>query len=551
MRRRFLLVTGLIGALASPAGAGTFVRTQAAPDLGLESLTRSIARERLGKRLFAQPYATVTLSQVDVHDRFPYVESRHFQIVSDPAWNRLVIGEVGKGLQAYDGVGTSAGAFSQPHGLALDEQDRLYVADTGNNRIVVLQARTELGQISLTPVQVIEGVKGPFDVAISDGGTPFQPGDDRLVIAETGGNRVSAFSLSGSSPQRLVTLGELGSGRGHFAGPTSITMGRNDGVNTSDVFVADAHNQRIVQLRLTAGQLEWVGEVPSEGGVVTSLDTDQWGNLYAASPQRGSVRKYGPSLNAVAELRDALSRPRSFRVPFFNVRDHRDGSVTRIGQASAVSLDEWADQTGLRVWNLGVEVNGLGISGGESPEASFTLTDRADVTWELSDPSTGKVLLRRSAGALAAGVHRVPLTPADLRAAAGLEDAMLKVMATSTYANGASDVALSPIRLTGSGMVAQATRAALLGNWPNPVRPSTRIAFVLPQDATGKARFGIYDAMGRQVRRYDSAFRAGINEIHWDGTDTEGKALRSGIYFYRLDIDADGVSLSRRMALVR
>ena len=128
---------------------------------------------------------------------------------------------------------------------------------------------------------------------------------------------------------------------------------------------------------------------------------------------------------------------------------------------------------------------------------------------------------------------------------------MLKVIATSTYANGASDVALSPIRLTGSGMVAQATRAALLGNWPNPVRPSTRIAFVLPQDATGKARFGIYDAMGRQVRRYDSAFRAGINEVLWDGTDTSGKALRSGIYFYRLDIDADGVSLSRRMALVR
>ncbi len=550
MRRRFLLITGLMGALASPAGAGTFARTPVAPDLGLESLTRAISRERLGRQLFAQPYATVTLSQVDVYDRFPYVESRHFQIVSDPAWDRLVVGETGKSLQAYDGSGTSAGAFDQPRGLALDEQDRLYVADTGNDRIVVLQARTESDRISLSPVRVIEGLKGPYDVAVSDGGTPFQPSDDVLVVAETGGNRVSAWSLPASgASQRLGTIGELGSGRGHFAGPTAITIGREDGVSTGDVFVADAHNQRIVQLRMRGGRLEWMDETGSEGGLVTSLDTDQWGNLYAASPQRGSVRKYGPALTPVAELREAMSRPRSFRVPFFNVRDHRDGSVTRIGQASAVSLDEWSESTGLRLWNLGVEVTGLGISGGDAPEASFTLTDRATVQWTMTDASSGQVLWTRSGGTLPAGTHRLALADDALRAAAGVENAMLKVSATSTYTSGASAMALTPLRITEGGAVAQASRAALLGNWPNPVRPTTRIAFVLPGDATGKARFGIYDAMGRQVRRYEQAFRAGLNEVHWDGTGDDGKGVRSGLYFYRLDVD--GLSLSRRMALVR
>lgn len=550
MRRRFLLISGLMGALASPAGAATFARTPVAPDLGLESLTRAVSRERLGKQLFAQPYATVTLSQVDVYDRFPYVESRHFQIVSDPQWNRLVVGETGKSLQAFDGAGTSAGAFDQPRGLALDEQDRLYVADTGNDRVVVLQARTEAGRIGLTPVRTIDGLKGPYDVAVSDGGTPFQPDDDVLVVAETGGNRVSAHSLPASGEsQRLGTLGELGSGRGHFAGPTAITIGRADGASTGDVYVADAHNQRIVHLRMTAGRLEWADETGSEGGLVTSLDTDQWGNLYAASPQRGSVRKYGPALTQVAELRDALSRPRSFRVPFFNVRDHRDGSVTRIGQSSAVSLDEWSESSGLRLWNLGVEVTGLGLSGGDSPEAHFTLTDRAGLRWTISDASNGQVLWTRSGGTLAAGTHRFALDDEALRAAASVENAMLKVSATSTYTNGASAVALTPVRITEGGAVAQASRAALLGNWPNPVRPTTRIAFVLPAGATGKARFGIYDAMGRQVRHYAQAFRTGINEVHWDGTGDDGRAVRSGLYFYRLDVD--GVSLSRRMALVR
>ncbi len=549
MRRRFLLMTGLIGALASPAVAGTFDRTPVAPDLGLESLTRAVARDKLGKKLFQQPYATVTLSQVDVHDRFPYVESRHFQIVSDPAWNRLVIGEMGKSLQAYDGAGSAFGTFKEPRGLTLDEMDRLYVADTGHDRVLILQVRTELGRMTLTPIQVIEGVQGPYDVAVSDAGTPFSPADDLLLVAETGGNQVSAFSLGARAPRRLAIVGGLGSGRGRFAGPTAITLGRSDGVHTPDVYVADAHNQRIVHLRLEGGQLAWIGETAASGGVVTSLDTDQWGNLYAASPQRGSVRKFGPSLQVVSELRDAMSRPRSFRVPFFNVRDHRDGSVTRIGQASAVSLDEWSDQTGLRLWNLGVEVAGLAVAGGAAPEASFTLTDRAALQWELSDAATGQILLRRSAGTLDAGVHRLPLSPADLRAVSGVVDAVLKVTATSTYTNGASAVALSPIRLSEGGIVAQASRAALLGNWPNPVRPSTRIAFVLPQDAVGKTRFGIFDAMGRQVRGYDSAFRAGINEVFWDGTDGDGKAVRSGVYFYRLDVQE--ASFSRRMALVR
>ena len=549
MRQRILLMTSLIGTLVSPAAAGTFSRTAIAPDLGLESLTRSIARERLGKRLFAQPYATVTLSEVDVHDRFPYVESRHFQIVSDPAWNRIVLGETGRSLQAFDGSGTEAGRFASPHGLSLDEMGRLYIADTGNDRIVVFQTRTEAGRLSLTRVAEIAGVKGPIDVAVSDAGTPFTPADDVVFVAESGGNRVSAHTIAEGAPRRLATIGTLGSGSGAFAGPMSVAVGRAEGVHTPDVYVADAHNQRIVHLRFEAGRWTWSGDAPSPGGVVTSLDTDQWGNLYAASPQRGSVRKYGPALAEVAELRDAVARPRSFRVPFFVVRDHRDGSRTRIGQASAVSLDEWGDQSGLRLWDLGVEITGLAVTGGDAPEAGFTLTDRAAVTWELSDPRDGRVLLRRSAGTLEAGVHRLALPGEDLSSAAGPFDAVLKLVATSTYARGASAVALSPVRLTPDGLVTQASRPALLGNWPNPVRPSTRIAFVLPPGTAESARFGIYDAMGRQVRGFAGAFRSGVNELLWDGTDAEGRAVRSGLYFYRLD--ADGLSLSRRMTLVR
>jgi len=151
VRPSILLILGLSLSVAPPAGATTFAPAPIAPALGLDALTRSVARQQLGRDVFSNPYATVTISHVDVYDRFPYLEARRFEIVSDPAWSRLVVGEIGQDLVAYDGANTTLGALSGPHGMAVDDQDRLYVADTGNDRVVVLQVSTEFGAASLAP----------------------------------------------------------------------------------------------------------------------------------------------------------------------------------------------------------------------------------------------------------------------------------------------------------------------------------------------------------------------------------------------------------------
>ncbi|HEY6866772.1 MAG TPA: hypothetical protein VI792_05915, partial [Candidatus Eisenbacteria bacterium] len=277
MRSSILLFIGLSLCAAPPVGAGTFAQTPIAPALGLDALTRTVARERLGRDVFSNPYATVAISHVDVYDRFPYVEGRQFEIVSDPAWNRLIVGEIGQDLAAYDGQGGPLGALSGPHGLAVDDQDRVYVADTGNDRILVLQASTEFGAVTLTPLYAIGGLHGPFDVALSDGGTPFSPGDDVLYVADTGMNRVLAYAPGATGARLIASLGGLGGGPGHFAGPLAIAAGHANGVGTPDVYVADAHSRRIVHLRLEGGALRWVGSAPAGSDVVTSLDTDQWG----------------------------------------------------------------------------------------------------------------------------------------------------------------------------------------------------------------------------------------------------------------------------------
>src|SRR5262249_6455487 len=206
VRRRILLMIGLVGALAVPAGAATFAPAPLAPDFGVDALTRRVTRDQLGRTLFGDPWATVTLSHVDVYDRFPYVESWHFVVVSDPAWNRLVYGEVGGDLHAFDGAGTATGPLREPRGLAVDDPDRVYVADGGHGRVLVLQATSTLGALTLAPLYAIDGLSDPHGVAWSDGGTPFQPDDDLLFVTDTGRNRVAAYALGSTSARLVATL---------------------------------------------------------------------------------------------------------------------------------------------------------------------------------------------------------------------------------------------------------------------------------------------------------------------------------------------------------
>jgi DNA-binding beta-propeller fold protein YncE len=546
MRRTILLTATLSLIAAQSPWAGTFERARIAPDLGLDALTRGVARAQLGRDLFADPYATVTLGTLDVYAVFPYVESRTWQIVSDPRWNRLVVGEAGQSLGAWDGAGTAVGALRDPRGLAVDENGRVFVADAGNDRVVVLHASGAAGALTLTPLYAIGGLHDPHGVAVADGGTPFAPDDDVLYVADTGRNRLVAFALGAAGARQVAEIGELGSGAGHFAGPMAVAAGREPVAGGREVFVADAHTRRIVRLRHDAAGLHWDAEITHDADVVTSLDTDRWGNLYAAAPNRGVVRKFNRELEPVAELRSDLARPRDVHVPFLTVTDHRDGHVTRVGQASAVTLDQWGDATGMRLWTLAPEVTGLALTSGDAPGARFTLTDRADVALEIVDAADGRRLATRAAGTFDAGTRTIALTAADLDAAAGASQPQVRLVAASGYPGGATARAQIALAGYGGGPVVNPGQLTAL---PNPVRTSTRIAFALPAGAPDGASLRIFDASGRQVRQFAQRFSAGVNQVTWDGTDDRGRRLPDGIYFSRLR--AAGRETSHRMVLVR
>ena len=89
---------------------------------------------------------------------------------------------------------------------------------------------------------------------------------------------------------------------------------------------------------------------------------------------------------------------------------------------------------------------------------------------------------------------------------------------------------------------------ALHQNYPNPFNPQTRISFVMP--STGRAKLTVFDIRGGKVANvFDGVLEAGPHNLTWDGKDSSGRSVATGIYLYRLE--ACNSELSRKMLLLR
>jgi hypothetical protein len=91
-------------------------------------------------------------------------------------------------------------------------------------------------------------------------------------------------------------------------------------------------------------------------------------------------------------------------------------------------------------------------------------------------------------------------------------------------------------------------RLELSSGYPNPFRRATTLEYGLPRDE--RMRVTIYDARGRHVRTLvDNLETAGFRRISWDGTNSSGRPVASGVYFVRLV--AGDQSLTRKVLFMK
>jgi hypothetical protein len=82
----------------------------------------------------------------------------------------------------------------------------------------------------------------------------------------------------------------------------------------------------------------------------------------------------------------------------------------------------------------------------------------------------------------------------------------------------------------------------------NPATGRVRFQFDMP--VQGAVNFSVYDIAGRRVLDSDySNISAGSHTMFWDRTDTRGRKVSNGIYFYRLE--AAGNVATGKLVLVQ
>ena len=96
-------------------------------------------------------------------------------------------------------------------------------------------------------------------------------------------------------------------------------------------------------------------------------------------------------------------------------------------------------------------------------------------------------------------------------------------------------------------------RNALFPNYPNPTKLETWIPYQLVKNADVRIR--IYDVSGHLVRDLSpgeqkaGVYRNQSEAVYWDGRNSNGELVRTGIYFYTLETDE--FRSTRQMSVVR
>jgi hypothetical protein len=116
----------------------------------------------------------------------------------------------------------------------------------------------------------------------------------------------------------------------------------------------------------------------------------------------------------------------------------------------------------------------------------------------------------------------------------GLNSGSFGWAVVATYQSGTAPAAHSNVLIyVGNDDDENQYMTELTGNYPNPFNPKTNITFTL-RTATA-ARLLVYNSRGQIVKTLtDANLPAGKHTVEWNGTDDNGRALGSGVYFYHL-----------------
>jgi len=196
---------------------------------------------------------------------------------------------------------------------------------------------------------------------------------------------------------------------------------------------------------------------------------------------------------------------------------------------------------------------------------ALRLTD-GRLIWEAVTPDSSQIW---SSPAVAAGVLYVTTYSGTLYAYSTETGALLGSYSLPGYIHSSPAIASDHLYFGGSdgnlyafckptfeGVASAAVRLSqnyfLSPNYPNPFNSRTAIKYGLPRP--GHVRLSIFNLLGQEVKALvDEDREAGAYEVFWDGEDSQGKKVASGIYIYQIQVHGEGTAFvrARKLLLLR
>jgi hypothetical protein len=255
------------------------------------------------------------------------------------AWADVVFGQPDFTHKLANNGGLNAASLAGPQGVALDAAGNLYVADTGNNRVLEYNAPLAaganrvadrvFGQPDFTHNTANNGgisassLDGPFGVTVDGAG--------RLWIADTSNNRVLEFDAPLTSDRVAdAVIGQANfthnlPNRGGLIGPSGFDTPLGLALDAAgNLYVAEFSNQRVLEFNTplssggTAdrvfGQSDFTHNTP-HAPTANSLAypfgvaLDAHGNLYVADNDNARVLEYDTPLVSGATADRVFGQP--------------------------------------------------------------------------------------------------------------------------------------------------------------------------------------------------------------------------------------------------
>ena len=198
------------------------------------------------------------------------------------------VGQAGTfGSDATHFGGWSNGPEGNP---AVDSSGRIYVPDTGNDRIQVFNAD---GTFNRTFGRSGNG-NAEFDCPA---GVAISPVDGQIVVADTCNQRVQVYDRNWVYQLTLGVTDQAGSDDQHFRSPWGVAVDA-----AGAIYVADAYNYRLQKCMVsgaTASCATFAGVTGSFGSdfgrlLPMSVAVDRQGRVFVADPDNARVQVFGP-----------------------------------------------------------------------------------------------------------------------------------------------------------------------------------------------------------------------------------------------------------------